>query len=143
MRTHPVRHARTFLAALACLGLTCLGLTACSAAPTTSLRVIVRDARSNDPLPGVIVTGETCSRDHPFSIASLLGQTGPRDQQVRTGPDGRAALTVLADWPIRLTAIGPDHRLGQLWLEVPLPDQEVPLVLDPEPSAPPQPPIQP
>lgn len=122
MRERRRRHVPAFTAAL----LACGGLWGCSGSgPTTSLRIQVQDAASGQPLAGVVVIGETCSRDHPFSVASLVGQTGPRDARAWTGADGRASLTVPTDWPVRVTAVAPGYTLGQRWLEVPLPADEV------------------
>lgn len=76
-------------------------LQGCSPTKVT-LDVAVRDAITAEPVVGCRVLAETPSKDHPFSIASLLGQTGPFDSSAVTDARGRATLVGLESRAVRL-----------------------------------------
>ncbi|MBY0311317.1 MAG: hypothetical protein K2W85_04555 [Phycisphaerales bacterium] len=76
-------------------------LQGCSPTKVT-LDVAVRDAITAEPVVGCRVLAETPSKDHPFSIASLLGQTGPFDSSAVTDARGRATLVGLESRALRL-----------------------------------------
>ena len=74
---------------------------ACSA-PTSVFTVSVRDAQSMNPIAGAVVVADTPNRNHPFSIASILGRAGPLSVQATTDAQGRASLVGLDDRPVRI-----------------------------------------
>ncbi len=63
--------------------------------PKQTLLVFVRDRDTMRPIQGAAVAVETASRDHPFSAASILGQTGPDDSRATTNEHGEVRLTWL------------------------------------------------
>lgn len=78
-----------------------------SCGPSTGpLTVQVRDAATLEPAAGVNVVGQTPSRDHPFSIATMLGQTGPNSSSAVTDAQGRATITYIPGRPVRLGLLG-------------------------------------
>lgn len=84
-----------------------LGLAALTAAPGCApakipLHIELRDAASASPVIGCRVFAETPSKDHPFSIASILGQTGPAASNATTDARGAAILTGLTGRAVRL-----------------------------------------
>lgn len=93
-------HARRLI--LVCLATA--ALPGCS--PTRStLTVEVRDAATGEPAPGVTVLADVPSRNHPFSVASLLGQTGPVSSRGTTDAKGVATVDRIEDRPFRLTIV--------------------------------------
>jgi hypothetical protein len=86
-------------------------LAACAPAPRPLL-VEVRDAHTKRPAAGVSVVAQTPSRDHPFSIASLLGQTGPHDARAQTDARGVARLEFMPGRPVRLGVLAPGWDAG-------------------------------
>ena len=72
------------------------------AAPSSVFTVSVRDAQSKSPVAGAVVVADTPNRDHPFSIASILGQAGPLSARATTDAQGRASMAGLDGRPIRI-----------------------------------------
>jgi hypothetical protein len=63
--------------------------------PETQVRIFVRDRATQSPVADAAVALETASRDHAFSAASILGQTGPESAQGRTDAEGAITLSTL------------------------------------------------
>ena len=66
------------------------------------LGVQVRDGRTHEPIGGATVVAAVPSRDHPQSVATLLGRTAPRTTRSTTDAQGRAILSYIEDRPLRL-----------------------------------------
>lgn len=67
----------------------------------------VREAAGGAPVAGAFVAADVPSRNHPFSVASLLGQTASVSTRATTDDAGRATLEHVDDRPFRLTVIPP------------------------------------
>lgn len=114
------RSARHGVAWLVVLGLLA-PLAACASEEMCSLRVQFRRGGvvggEHQPVyPGVIFA-ETPSRDHPFSIATLLGQTGPKSTNVLPDERGEAVITIPRDRPLRLGVMTHDWGPGFVFLD--------------------------
>lgn len=94
----------------------CLALAACGAS-TAPLTVEVRDAATHKPASGVTVVADVPSKFHPFSIASMLGQTGPDASHAKTGADGRATVQYIPGRPVRLGVLAPGWDEGFLLID--------------------------
>ena len=93
---------------LASLGSLISAMTAvggCASAKPVALDVHIRDAVTHDPISGALVVGDTPSQDHPFSVASLLGETGPLASRADSDLAGKARIEGLMDRPLRITII--------------------------------------
>lgn len=66
------------------------------------VRVLVRDQATHRPIEGAAVAAETTSRDHSFSAASILGQTGPSSSRGTTDQTGFVSVTVLDEREFRI-----------------------------------------
>jgi hypothetical protein len=66
------------------------------------VRVLVRDHATHRPIEGAAVAAETTSRDHAFSAASILGQTGPSSSAGTTDHTGLVTVTVLDEREFRI-----------------------------------------
>lgn len=75
--------------------------------PETQVRIFVRDRATQSPVANAAVALETASRDHAFSAASMLGQTGPESAQGRTDADGAITLTTLHGREFRVVVWAP------------------------------------
>lgn len=98
--------ARLAVLALALLALAVL-CSGCASEPMSTLLVHVRSGPDGQPLQGAMVLAETPSRDHPFSVESLLGQTGPRSDSALTDSQGAAAVHCPRERPVRIGIITP------------------------------------
>lgn len=83
-------------------------LTACSNPATHPAHLFLRDAETSAPIPGATILAEVPSRDHPLSIDSILGRTGPLDSRATTNAEGRADIALVPDRPVRIGIL----RLG-------------------------------
>lgn len=96
--------------AVAALALAAAGATAgCQSAPLAPVQVQVLDPSRGEPIHDAAVFAESLARDHPFSIATLLGQTGARRDEGRTDDAGRVQLTFIADRPLRIGILAPGY----------------------------------
>ncbi|MCC6322824.1 MAG: hypothetical protein IT438_15480 [Phycisphaerales bacterium] len=87
-------------------------LVGCSADTTSaSLRVLVADASSQAPIAGAEVIAETPSRDHPFSIQTLFGETGPVRTSASTDSAGVALVEFIPGRPVRIGVIAPGYAI--------------------------------
>ncbi len=77
-----------------------------------SLSVEVRDAATKEPAAGVTVIADVPNRNHPFSIASLLGQTGEVSTRAVTDQRGRAELSAIQGRPVRISVLAPGWSVG-------------------------------
>jgi len=91
-------------------------LGACSASRSTLL-VEVRDAATGEPAAGASVVADVPSRNHPFSVASLLGQTGELATRSAADGRGRARVEYLAGRPVRLGVLEPGWDTGFVLLD--------------------------
>lgn len=127
-----IRRLRGLLCVIAA-GTSMLLIAGCQSARTTSFDVVVYDVHYNIPIEGVQVIAQTPSRDHPFSIATLLGQTGPFESRGITNDAGCVRLQGVADRSLRITVINrgssvrvpgasaPDWRdftIGSVWVDL-------------------------
>jgi hypothetical protein len=81
------------------------------------LRVEVRDAATKQPAAGVNVFADVPSNDHPFSIATLLGQTGPLNWRAMTDELGVAKLRYAQGRPVRVGVLSAGWAVGVVMLE--------------------------
>lgn len=86
---------------LLALAVAALALSGC--AQTTSIAIRVTDPTSGTAISGAAIGADVPNRDHPFSVATLLGQTKPKHERARTDAGGRAVLEGLVGRPLRLT----------------------------------------
>lgn len=93
------------------LGAALLLLGACSAS-RSALLVEVRDASTGEPAAGVSIVADVPSRNHPFSVASLLGGTKDIATQAIADAAGRARLEYVAGRPVRLGVLEPGWDPG-------------------------------
>lgn len=75
--------------------------------PDSAILVRVRDAATGQPIASAAVAAETTSRDHPFSAASILSQTGPESSRAKTDERGEAVVRVLEDREFRIVVWAP------------------------------------
>lgn len=75
--------------------------------PAVAMRVFVRDSASLVPIEGAAISAESTSRDHPFSAASVLKQTGPESSRATTDAHGSAMVSVLAEREYRIVVWAP------------------------------------
>lgn len=106
-RSHPDAprwaHAALAIAAAALSGCTAeSGLFRTAGGPETPIVLSVRDAATHRPVPGARCAAETFSRNHPFSIASIMWQTMDSASVGTTDGAGSTRLVVPADRHFRL-----------------------------------------
>ncbi len=77
--------------------------------PPIGLHVWVRDASTHQPIEGAVVVADTIARDHPFSAATILSQTGPESSRARTDAQGAAVVNMLDDREYRLVIWASGH----------------------------------
>ncbi len=113
----PILNAALARLAFALLALTLLAqLGACASEETCSLRVQVRRGPDHQPVHVAVVFAETPSRDHPFSVASLLGHTGPQSSTEVLDERGVAIITCPRERPLRLGVMTHDWGPGFVFL---------------------------
>ena len=83
------------------------------------LRVEVRDAATKEPAAGVTVFADVPSRDHPFSIATLLKQTGPLSWRAKTDEHGVAELKYAEGRPVRVGVLSAGWAVGAVMVDRP------------------------
>lgn len=89
----------------------CSALAACG--PSMSpLTVEVRDAVTHEPAANITVVADVPSRYHPFSIATMLGETGPQAFKAQTDAQGRVVVQYVPGRPVRLGVLQPGWDLG-------------------------------
>lgn len=102
----PRSAASLFLLAAACTGLGGCnaesGLFRTAGGPETAIIVSVRDWATKRPIADALVAAETQSRNHPFSVASIMWKTMDSASTGRTDDAGSVRLKVLADRHYRL-----------------------------------------
>lgn len=108
---------RFLLATLTATGLALAG--GCASEPRAVLHVQVSDAGSGAPIVGAKVQAETAARNHPLSVSSLLGQTGPVTSTGFTDDDGRATLEYLSGRPVRVAALARGYPILTMTVEEP------------------------
>lgn len=81
------------------------------------MRVEVRDAATKEPAAGVTVFADVPSKDHPFSIATLLKQTGPLSWRAKTGERGVAELNYAEGRPVRVGVLSAGWAVGVVMVE--------------------------
>jgi hypothetical protein len=89
----------------------------CASWTEVPLEVYLRDAKDGKPVSGATVMAEVPSRDHPFSIATMLGQTQPVTSRATTDSKGVARVKAIAERPVRLGFIGAGHAPGFVLLD--------------------------
>lgn len=94
----------------------CLALAACGAS-TAPLTVEVRDAATHEPAQGITVVADVPSKFHPFSVGSMLGQTGPDASHAKTDAGGRATVQYIPGRPVRLGVLAPGWDEGFLLID--------------------------
>lgn len=91
----------------------------CAHERTSYLMLTVTDAQTHKPLSGVKVQADTCSRNHPFSVASMLGQTGPVSSVAYSDDAGRARVEYLDGRPVRIGVLMHGYPISVSLLEEP------------------------
>lgn len=89
-----------------------IGLLSGCAASTVDVGVSVRDAVTHEPATGVRVVALVPSNNHPFSIASLLGNTKELQSDGVTDAQGRAVVQRVPGRPLRLSVLSPGWLPG-------------------------------
>lgn len=92
-----------------------MGVTGCGP-DIRSFRVEVRDAITHEPARNVTVFADVPSQDHPFSVASLLGRTGPIDSRAMTNDYGLAELQRIDGRPVRLGVLSAGWAVGEVFI---------------------------
>lgn len=115
-RVRPAPGLTTAVAFLA-LGVLVAPLASCASEETCALRVQVRRGAEHQPVYPAVIFAETPSRDHPFSIASLLGQTGAKSTTELPDESGEAVITIPRDRPLRLGVMTHDWGPGFVFLD--------------------------
>lgn len=82
-----------------------------------TLIVEVREAKSHQPASDVTVVADVPARDHPLSVASLLGQTGPLSSRASTDVRGVAMVRFVPGRPLRLGVLAPGWTTGLVIVE--------------------------
>jgi hypothetical protein len=100
-------------------GLLALLLSGCASEPKAVLLVQVSDAGSGAPIAGAKVQAETAARNHPLSVSSLLGQTGPMTSTGFTDANGQATLEYLSGRPVRIAALSRGYPILTMTIEEP------------------------
>jgi len=78
-------------------------VSACAAQPLPApISVRVVDAASGEPILGAKVVADVASHDHPFSVATLLGETGPVSSSAFTDELGLAMVTCTPGRAVRI-----------------------------------------
>ena len=103
------------------MALTTALLTGCAGPDSSALSVLVSDASTGEPLAGAKVVADTPSHDHPFSISSMLGQTGPRQSVGYTDDRGLAIVEYATGRAVRVGVLARGYPLlieniDQPWL---------------------------
>lgn len=101
------------------LMLALLWVTGCSSDPSAQLRVRVLDGKTLDPVVGAKVIAETPSQDHPFSVRTILGGTGPIRSTAETDQAGEALVLYHPGRPVRIAAILPGYPITMQLCEEP------------------------
>lgn len=86
-------------------------LTGCTGPSGIPVQVGVGVYRAGVPVEGARVVSHSTSRDHPFSVETLLGKTGPIDDVGETDADGEVTLEVFADRDSRVVVITPPPQV--------------------------------
>ncbi|MFN7021556.1 MAG: hypothetical protein ACK4WH_09550 [Phycisphaerales bacterium] len=94
-------------------------VTACSSDPSAQLRVRVLDGQTLDAVVGAVVIAETPSQDHPFSVRTLLGETGPIRSTAETNQAGEALVLFCPGRPVRIGAVMPGYPVTMQLCEEP------------------------
>lgn len=89
--------AGVFVALLACTG-------GCGSS-ASPLALQVRDRATGEPARRVLVIADVPNRNHPFSVASLLGQTRELSTRERTDDAGRVVLSFVPGRVVRLSVL--------------------------------------
>jgi hypothetical protein len=79
-----------------------LPLAACAGPDVAALSVLVTDSTSGAPMANAKVIADTPSHDHPLSIESMLGKTGPIEKNVYTDEAGVAVVEYAAGRAVRI-----------------------------------------
>ncbi len=77
-------------------------LAGCAGPDVAALSVRVTDSTTGAPMANAKVVADTPSHDHPLSIESMLGQTGPIEKNVYTDEAGVAVVQYAAGRPVRI-----------------------------------------
>ncbi len=104
-RTSPLLFAALAAALTGCTAES--GILRSPGGPETALRLSVRDRDTLKPIAGAAIAAETASRHHPFSAASILGQTDAQSSRARTDDHGRATVQTLEGREFRIVVWAP------------------------------------
>lgn len=94
-------------------------MTGCSSDPSAQLRVRVLEGKTLEPVVGARVIAETPSQDHPFSVRTILGETGPIRSTAETNRAGEALVLYHPGRPVRIGAILPGYPVTMQLCEEP------------------------
>jgi hypothetical protein len=96
----------------------CLCLTGC-ASTTAPIDITVRDALSDQPLAGAIVTAETPTQYHPMDLESIIlfKWVGSSERAI-TDEDGRTQLHVMVDRPARIVVCATGRGTQHAFLDI-------------------------
>lgn len=69
--------------------------------------VEVRRSDTHEPVVGALMIAQSSAKDHPLSVDSILGKTGPLESRGMTGADGRATVEIVEDRYVRIGVVAP------------------------------------
>jgi hypothetical protein len=108
-----------------------LGLPACSSPSMQPLMVTVTDAATHSPVHAAEVIADVPSKDHPFSVNSIFGLTGPLSNSAFTDERGIATVNYATGRPVRITVLAPLYSPVIQLLEEPIADADLTDDFDP------------
>lgn len=94
-------------------------LAGCAGPDRSSLRVAVSDAATGAPVADAKVVADTPSRNHPFSISTMLGLTGPESSVAYTDERGVAVVEHAVGRPVRIGVLARDYPLLIRYIDEP------------------------
>jgi hypothetical protein len=96
-------------------------LSGCAGPDIAALSVLVMDQASGEVISGAKVVADTPSHEHPLSVESMLGQTGPMLKTGYTDSSGTAVVEYAVGRPVRIGVLARGYPLliesiDQPWL---------------------------
>lgn len=100
-------------------GLATFATGGCSTPTFAPLTVTVTEANGGEPVPMAKVLAEVPSKDHPFSVQTIFGETGPLSHSAFTNSDGVAVVQYAVGRPVRVGVLAPRHSLVMQMIDEP------------------------
>ena len=96
---------------IAPLAFAILLLTGCAGPDIAALSVLVLDQETGEVISGAKVVADTPSHDHPLSVESMLGRTGPILNTAYTDSSGETVVEYAAGRPVRIGVLARGYPL--------------------------------